>query len=100
MNCFTRKATSKKSTRLCCIVRSTFRLQNIENFHEFVESSEHILRVLMMKFVGFVNGHDHCECTNDHKKVHKYAGPFTHTLLGLRTQHLTRFSGWEGPVWA
>ena len=30
-----------------------------ENFHEFVESSEHILKVIMMKFVGFVNDHDH-----------------------------------------
>ena len=37
---------------------------------------------------------------NDHEKVHKYAGPFTHILLGLRTdQHLTRFSWWKGPVW-
>ena len=35
------------------------------------------------------------------QKVHKYAGPFTHILLGLRTdQHLTRCSWCEGPVWA
>ena len=36
----------------------------------------------------------------DRKKVHKYPGPFTHILLGLRSdQHLTRFSKWKGPVW-
>ena len=35
------------------------------------------------------------------QKVHQYTGPFTHILLGLRTdQHLTRFNRWEGPVWA
>ena len=67
-----------------------------------MKSSEHILKVISLiitKYVGPV-----LTVIWVHEwplKVQKYPGPFTHILLGLRSdQHLTRFNRWEEPVWA